>query len=232
MADISSIIALDAFVRRLLAKEDKDNDDYMRYMQMACDGLENMTTHDFSIEVTKVVTVDSTTNTFAYPSDYVRYTAIATPIDGRWWIFTRDKQIVPLEDDDGATITDSLPDVADYRMPSDFSSGGGYNRYNFREDRKNRLFQLGGATPDVVVLKYVSTGIDATGDINIPRYATRALEAWVRFCIADYDDYPESTILRLKKQYDERRKEMRRAHRPTLQDLKDAIWASTGVIRR
>ena len=232
MANVSSIIALDAFVRRLLAKEGKDNDDYMRYMQIACEGLENMTVHDFELEVTKVVTVNATTNTFSYPSDYVRYVAIATPIEGRWWLFTRDDQIIPLKDDDGATVVDSLVDVADYKFPTDFSSGGGWNKYNFREDQENRRFQLGGATPDVVVLKYVSTGIDADGDINIPRYSARTLEYWVRKYIAEYDDQPESTIARLNAQYDKARREMRTVHRPTLQDLKDAIYATTGVIRR
>lgn len=232
MANISSIISLDAFVRRLLAKEEKDNDDYMRYMQIACDGLENLTTHDFDLEVTKVVAVDATTHTFSFPSDYVRYTALATPIDGRWWLFTRDQQIVPLTDDDGAAIVDSVVDVADYKFPTDFSSGGGWNKYNFREDRENRRFQLGGAIPEVTVLKYVSNGIDATGDINIPRYAARTLEYWIRKYIAEYDDQPEITIDRLNKQYDKARKEMRRIHRPTLQDIKDAIYETSGVVRR
>jgi hypothetical protein len=232
MANISSLIPLDGFVRRLLAIEDKDNDDYMRYMQIACEGLREFAIHDFDFEVTKVVTVDSDTNSFAYPSDYVKYSSIATPIDGRWWRYTLDQQMVPLKDDDGVDILDSLPNVAEFREPTDYSRGGGHNRYYFRPDEKNRRFQVGGFTPDIVVLKYVSNGIDADGDINIPDYAVRALQAFVRWNIAEYDNPALSRIDWLKARYNEERRNMRSVQRASLQDLIDAINASSGQTPR
>ena len=232
MANISSLISLDAFVRRLLAKEGKDDDDYFRYMQIACDGLRDMYIHDFQVEVTKVVTVDTTTNTFDFPSDFVRYIAIATPIDGRWWVYTRDDSMVPLEDDDSVDIQDSLPNIADYEIFASLGQAGGSNRYYFRPDYANRRFQVAGYTPDIVVLKYVTNGINSAGTINIPDYALPALEAYTRLSIADYDDHAESTIHRLQRQYDLARRKMRQVHRPTLQDLKDAIYSSTGALLR
>lgn len=232
MANISSLISLDAFTKRLLGKENKTNDDYLRYMQIACDGIREFSIQHYDIEVTKVVTVDATTNTFAYPSDYVRYVMIGTPIDGRWWYYTRDQQMVPLQDDDGVDIQTSLPNVADYAYPSDMSSGGGANLYYFREDQVNRRIQVGGFTPSVIVLKYVSNGLDSGGDINIPDYATLALEAYVRLTLADYDDQPESTIFRLQRQYDNRIRSMKRAQRPTLRDLIDTVNATTSQLLR
>jgi hypothetical protein len=232
MANISRLISLDAFVRRVLAKEGKDNDDYIRYMQIACDGIREFNIHHFDIEVTKVVTVDTTTNTFPYPSDYVRYTMIGTPIDGRWWVYTRDDTMAPLEDDDSTTVQDSLPNVAEYKFATDLSSGGGHNRYYFREDIANSRFQIGGLTADVVVLKYISNGIDSAGSINIPGYARAALESYVRWNIADYDDHAESTTLRLERQYKEAVKRMKIAQRPTLQDLKDTIYAASSQLLR
>lgn len=230
MANISSLISLDAFVRRLLGKENFTNDDYIRYMQIACDGLREFNEQHFDVEVTKVITVTTLTNTFSYPSDYVRYTMIGTPIDGRWWYYTRDHQMVPLNDDDGVAIQSSLPNVSDFQFPTDLSSGGGTNRYYFREDNKNRRFQVGGFTPDIIVLKYVSTGIDSTGDIQIPSYSTAALEAYVRLNVADYDDHAESTVSRLQKQYDNKVRSMRRVLRPTLEDLKDAVYATSSQL--
>jgi len=232
MANISSLISLDAFVRRLLGKEGKDNDDYMRYMQIACDGLRDMYIHDFEIEVTKVVTPNASTNRFSFPADYVRYSAIATPIEGRWWVYTREDGMVPLTDDDGATILTTLPNIADTHVAPSRSDGGGTNRFLFTEDRKNREFQVAGDTPDIVVLKYVSNGIDSAGSINIPDYVLLALEAYVRASVADYDMIAESHVHRLYAQYKTARRMMRQVHRPTLVDLVDVIYKTSGALRR
>jgi len=232
MANISGLISLDAFVRRLLGKEGKDNDDYLRYMQIACDGLRDMYIHDFEVEVTKIVTVNASTNRFSFPDDYVRYTAIATPIDGKWWSYTKEDGMVPLTDDDGAAILTTLPNIADTNIAPSRSDGGGTNRFLFTEDRKNREFQVSGDTPDIVVLKYVSNGIDSAGSINIPDYATLALESYIRFNIADFDLIAESHVHRLKDQYKERRRMMRSVHRPALQDLIDVIYKTSGALRR
>ena len=232
MAYISSLISLDAFVRRLLAKEEKDNDHYMRYKQIACDALRDMHMHDFSVEVTKVVTVNSSTNTFSFPDDFVRYLWVATPIDGRWWKYTRDDDMVPLEDDDSTTIQSSLPNIADYNYSSSYGDGGGNNRYIFKPDYENRRFQVSGDTPDVVVLKYISNGIDSVGAINIPDYSLLALEAYVRWAIADYDGIAESKILRLEQQYIKARRKMRAVRRPPIRDIQDTIYATTGALNR
>jgi hypothetical protein len=227
MANKSSLTTLDALVRRLLAKEGKDNDDYFRYMQIACNGLEEFHIHDLDVEVTKVVTVNTSTNTFDYPTDYVRYTMIATPIDGRWWTFTRDNEMAPLTDDDGTTITSEV-NVAEYKFPTDLSSGGGYNKYYFRDDVKNRRIQVGGFTPDVIVLKYVTNGIDSSGDINIPAHVRPALEAFVRWQMAEYDNPALSRIDWLERQYTKARRKMRSAQRPGLMDVIDAVRRGTG----
>jgi len=232
MANISSLISLDAFVRRLLGKEGKDNDDYIRYMQIACDGLRDMYIHDFEVEVTQIVTVNASTNRFSFPADYVRYTAIATPIDGKWWLYTKEDGMVPLTDEDGTAILTTLPNIADTNIAPSRSDGGGTNRFLFKEDRKNREFQVSGDTPDIVVLKYVTNGIDSAGSITIPDYVLPALEAYVRAEVADFDMIAESHVLRLKAQFKEKRRMMRSVHRPTLVELLDVIYRTSGALRR
>jgi hypothetical protein len=241
MANISSLISLDAFTRKLLAKEGKDNDDYMRYMQIACDGIRDMYIHDFQVIVTKVVTVDSTTNSFNYPTDYVRYKAIATPVDGRWWVYTRDDGMVPLSDDDTSTalgadnstaIQSTLPNLAEQFGAGNLGRAGGANNYLFREDKRNRLFQVSGLTPDIVVLMYVSNGLNSDGTINIPDYATLALEKYLRWALADYDEEAESKIFRKEQDYKRSRRKMRQVHRPSIQDISDAIYATSGALKR
>jgi hypothetical protein len=241
MANISGQISLDAFVRRLLAKEGEDNDNYMRYMQIACDAIRDMHIHDFHIEVTKVVTVDSSTNTFSFPTDYVRYVAIATPIDGRWWTYTREDGMVPLNDDDTSADADpsnsvaiqtGLPNISELEPVHSLGQAGGHNEYYFREDRRNRLFQVAGNTPDTVVLKYVTNGIDADGLILLPDYSTLAIEDYVRWKLKDYDQDAESHIARLYAQYKLSRRKMRQVNRPTIDDIKDAIYRTSGALRR
>lgn len=232
MANISRNITLNNLTRRILAKEGKNNDDHFRYNQIICDALRHMHMHDFSVYVTKVVTVDTDTNTFSYPGDYVRYLAIATPIDGRWWVFTRDNGMVPLEDDDSTTIQDSLPNISNYEFYSSLGKAGGWNKYYFREDKANSRFQIGGYTPDLVVLKYVTNGIDAAGNINIPDYATYAIEDYVRWKIADYDREAQSEIARLWAQYRDSRRQMRQVFRPTLMEIRDTVYSSSGSLQR
>lgn len=232
MANISGQIAIDAFVRRLLGKEGKDDDDYLRYMQITTDGIREMSIHDWNHVVTKVVTPDTTTNRFSFPTDFVRHVWIATVIDGRWWVYTKDDELAPLEDDDGTEIQSSLPNVAEFNIRESYGRAGGYNKYYFTIDRKNREFQVAGYTPDLVVLRYVSNGIDSAGSIHIPDYALKALEAYVRLNIADYDDHAESTIQRLQRQYDQHRRNMRKVNRPTLDEIKDALYSVSGSLMR
>lgn len=232
MANISSSIAIDAFVRRLLAKEGKDNDDYMRYLQIALDGLREMHIHDFEKVETKVVTVNTTTNTFSLPTDFVRHVWVATVIDGRWWTYTEDDTMAPLEDDDSTTIQSSLPNISQYHLADSYGQAGGWNKYYMRVDRKNGVIQVGGYTPSIVVLRYVSNGIDSGGSITVPDFSLPALEAYVRFSIADYDEVAESHVIRLKRQYDDARKKMKRVMRPTLQEVIDTVYKSSGQLMR
>ena len=234
MADISSLTSVDNFILSLLAVEDKDNDEFFRYKQMAMEGLQEFNIQHFDNEKTVEVTPTGDGNTFAYPSDYVRYVMIGTPIEGRWWYFTREESMVPFEDDSDVAneINPLMPNIAEYNLPNDLSSGGGTNRYYFKDSPRNRTFQAGGFTPDVVVLRYVSTGITSDGDAEVPIHARNALQHYVRWRIADYDDWPESTTLRLERQMKEAIKSMKRAQRPTMQDIRDAISASSSQLLR
>ena len=153
---------------------------------------------------------------------------IGTPIDGRWWYYTREDGMVPMNDDDGTEILADAVNIAEYKTPSDLGSGGGYNRYVFSEDQANRRIQVGGFTPDIVILKYVTNGIDSAGTINIPMYVQPALEAYVRWHLAEYDNPALSRIDWLERRFTKARRKMRTAQRPTLRDLIDTINRGSG----
>ena len=228
MANIDTQLSIDKFVRQLLFKEGKNNDDYLRYKQVVCDGLRHMHIHDFNVEVTKVVTVDSTTKTFDYPDDYVRYTSVSTVFQGRWWTYTRDDKLVPLEDDDSTTIQSSIPNVTQTDLGVSLSDGGGKNLYYFKPDEANRRMLVGGFDADIVVLRYISNGLNTSGDVYIPDYAILTLEDFVRWKMSIYDRDPMSTRETNKKDFKLSRSEMRKVLLPTLSEIYDMIYKSSG----
>lgn len=228
MANRSSLITIDQLVRSLLFKEGKNNDDYLRYKQIVCDGLRNMHIHDFNVIATKVVSVDSTTKTFNYPDDYVRYESISTVSDGRWWTYTIDKRLVPLNDDTQTAIQSSMPNVATNAFADGLSDGGGYNHYYFKPDDKNRRMIVSGFDADVVVLRYVSNGLNTSGDVNVPDYAALALEAYVRWKISAYDKEPVYIRRENENDYKQARLEMRKVNLPTADEIYDSIYKTTG----
>jgi hypothetical protein len=230
MANTSALISIDKFVRGLLFKENKNNDDYMRYLQISCDGLRDMHMHDFHVEVTQVVTVNATTNTFPYPNDYVAYESVATEHNGKWWLYTRNDGLVPLTDDSvpHVDIMTTMPNVATFDEGGTLSSGGGTNMYYFRPDDRNRRFIVSGFTPNVVVLKYISNGIDANGAIYIPDAAKTALETYVRWQLSEYDNEPISHRQRKEEIYTNSLKKMRLLNIPTVQEFYDIVLESSG----
>ena len=230
MANQSSLISIDKLVGALLFKEGKNNDDYLRYKQVVCDGIRNMHIHDFNVVVTKVVSVDSTTKTFDYPDDYVRYTSVSTAFDGRWWTFTRDDRLVPLQDDSAISqdIQSSIPNVATTLTGTSLSDGGGRNNYYFKPDDKNRRFLVGGFDADVVVLRYISNGLNTSGDVNVPDHAAIALEDWTRWRMSIHNREAVHVQGNNENIYIKSRLAMRKVALPNLDEIYDTIYRSSG----
>ena len=228
MSNLSESISIKNIVNGLLLKEGKNNDDFARYLQVAVDGIRDMHIHDFDVVATKVVSVDSTTKTFNFPTDYVRYESVSTVVNGMWWTYTKKDELVPLTDDDSTTIQSTMPNVSDVLLTHGLTDGGGHNLYYFKEDRKNSRFIVSGFTPDVVVLRYVSNGLSSDGDFTIQGYAKMALEAWIRWRMSEYDNEPISHQDRKDRRYKEERRKMRMVTEPTVDEIMDAIYATTG----
>lgn len=228
MADRNSLTTIDQIVRRLLFKEGKNNDDYLRYKQEVCDGLRNMHIHDFNVVATKVVTPDPTTKSFDYPEDYVRYESISAVFGGQWWTYTKNKNIVPLKDDDDTEIQSSMSNIADSIIQSGYASGGGINNFYFDNDDKNRRFIVSGFDADIVVLRYITNGLNTTGDILVPDYAVLALEAWVKWRMSAHNNDPVYQRKENENDYKNFRLDMRRVLRPSADEIYDAIYKSTG----
>ena len=234
MAEISGLITLDQFVRDLLFKMEKPNDDYFRYFKIASDGLRHLFMHQLGYVTHTKLTVDTDTNTINFPDDYVGYISLNVPNAGRKWSFTRDDSIISTTstDDEGNEYLDAdagegvnLGEEVSY---SGYGARGGINDYYFSIDHRNRRFIISGLSADFVVLTYVSTGINATAATYIPRYAEDVLEQFIRWKDAEYKD--DQTQLFKAQQFEKAVRQMKKFNAPSLQEIRDAIMRSSNQV--
>lgn len=231
MAEISGLITLDQFVRDLLFKMEKPNDDYFRYFKIASDGLRHLFMHQLGYVTHTKLVVDTDTNTIDFPDDYVGYISLSVPNEGRKWTFTRDDSIIPttsidingdeyLDSDDGEGV--NLGEEVSY---SGYGARGGVNDYYFSVDHKNRRFIISGLTADFVILTYVSTGINATTATYIPRVAEEALEDFIAWKDAIYRD--DQSQLVKEQRFNQSIRRLRKFNAPSIPEIRDAIMRSS-----
>jgi len=229
MAKRNGTISLWSFTQKSLAKFGWDEDQIHRFYIIGADGLRDLSIHSLPIAKTTTLTIDSDNLTSDFPDDFIDYVFIAIEKYGRWWTFTRDDTMVD------KTITGITgDDLGDMATEWGFGARGGANDWYFTPDYENRRFLFNGVTTsDVVVMKYVSTGVeaitsvDATTDVEFPVYAERAMEDYMRWKWAEYNDFPSGECKRREDMYNESLLIMRNIHMPTL----DEIYGRAQVIK-
>ena len=136
------------------------------------------------------------------PTDYVNYTKIGIPINGKLKVLTKkDNILLPRTFADGAPIGNADDENAntgsiffvDHFRDGQFVAGmyglpGGLDNAYYRVDRESRQIVFSGSIPrSEVVLEYVSSGIQLTGQTNIPRETVPALQAYVAWNMIKWD---------------------------------------------
>lgn len=233
MAEVSGNITYDRFVGDMLLKLNLNDDHYMRLLRIASDGMQELNMNYLSNVKNAKLTVDTDTNTIAFPSDYMGFVSISIPWYGRMWEFTRDDRLVITTDgtqgvdeeydvDDGEGIN-----VGDNGVVSGLGSRGGVNRYFYTIDQKRDRIAISGFAVDHAILRYISSGIDTTAVNYIPRPVQRVLEFYVRFMNADYLDQPQSKIAELERKYKEEVRKLKKFYGPTLTEIRDSIYRTT-----
>ena len=235
MAQISGTITYDRFVSDMLLKLDLSDDHYMRLMRIAADGMEELNMHHLNNIKDVKLTVATATNTIAFPTDYLGFISLSVPWYGRMWEFTRDDHLVITTD--GTVGLDEAYDtndgegvnVGDNGVVLGFGSRGGVNKYFYTIDNRKGRIAFSGFTPDHVILRYISTGIDnfdtTTNTIPIP--VKRSLDVYVRWMNADYLDQAQSKIFELERKYKEEVRKLKKFYGPTLNDIRDSIYRTS-----
>jgi hypothetical protein len=229
MAKRSRVITLQAFIRKYLDKKSIDKDEFQRYYVIAADGLKELYLHHFPDTITTTLTIDSTNLTSDFPADFLDYVYIAVEKNGRWWTFTRDDS---MSDRTITGITGSDLSLNTYMYGP--GAVGGLNDFWFKPDYENSRFLFSGVdtASDVVVLNYITNGIDvitdsSTAGVTFPIYAEDVMEKYIRWQICELDDGPASECNRREKQYEKSLAIMRNIHNSSVREIKDAWLGSS-----
>lgn len=232
MAEISGLLSLDKFVRKMLFKMSQPNDAYLRYLMIAQDGLRHLFMHKLGYMKNVKLTVDTDTNTIDFPTDYIAYVSLSVPDEGRMWTLTRDDRLITTTstDDDGEYLDSDYGegfDLDEEYVPIGLGARGGFNDTYYTVDMKNRRFVFAGLTPTHVILRYISSGINTDAETYIPLAAEESLESYVRWKHSEYAEEHRSIINEKKRAFESAVRRMQKLHAPTVDEIKDAIFRSS-----
>jgi len=188
--------------------------DYYYYMQLAIEGFTELSLwHLDSLEVIYLTMNEA--KIVYLPPDFVDYTKIGVPINGKLRVLTRhDNILLPrtfygsviggefvADDNFGEEVGNADSDVStgqtalvffsDHFRGGQFVAGlfgmsGGIDEAYYRVDRENRTIAFSGTVPrSQIVLEYISSGVKTDGSTMIPREAVPALRSYIAWVDAE-----------------------------------------------
>lgn len=181
---------------------------YKRLLQICLEGYtEELSLYHIGNSLEVVYLHMSTAKTVDLPADFITYTKIGIPINGKLKVLTQHDQILfpRVFDDTGVpvgntTLTDiheSVPTDAiffsDHWRGGIFVGGlfglpGGIDMAYYRVDKEKRQIVFSGSVPrSEIVLEYISTGLKIDGSSLIPRECVDALRNYVLWKLVEND---------------------------------------------
>lgn len=179
-------------------------------------------------------------NTVNYPEDAMRIIDLSVLVNGEYFPFTRADNIADVSDPlDKARNTSRGEDVTLEREPSYGYGMKGVNlEYYYKDDKDKRRLVLSRVSLDKlmfadraeVLVRYVSEGITDLNTANIAKDAANLLMAYVvyKLVASRPDKYNNPYIAFKKEEYVEQLKMYRALNMPSLQELSDMIYETSG----
>jgi hypothetical protein len=191
--------------------EDYTMKSYKRLVQITIEGFTELNLFHLKQSLEVVYLHMSTAKTVQLPADFIDYTKIGIPLNGKLRVITRkDSILLPRTfDDTGLPVGNTDADPAqedqgisnaiffsDHWRNGQYIGGlyglpGGIDRAYYRIDRENRLIVFSGTTPrSEIVLEYISSGVKTDGSSLIPREAVPALRTYLLWQMFENDEKP------------------------------------------
>lgn len=190
----------------------------------------------------EIVTPIDTVN---YPQDLIRLVEAGVVIDGEFFSFTKSDDLVNLISD---PLDLTLDEDRDEGETINRSPSVGYNakannlEYYYKVDNERRRIKLSRmaldttlyADKDEVLLRYISSGIDDLKNTYVPGDAVNMLTSYIAYniCFSRPDKYDKGYIMMRKEDLREERNRYDTLRLPSLQELEDMIYETSGQIVR
>lgn len=223
----------------LLRANDFTMRNYKKFLQLVIDGYRDMNLYSVTNIEVQYLLMDEN-KTVDVPDDFIDYTKIGIPKNGKLVVLTRDKTILlPRSFEDGTEVgnVDATRVNLGFYFADHFRNGryvgglygmtGGFNQAYYRYDKELRQIIFTGDIPQSqIVLEYVSSGIKLSGTTLIPVQYVAALRAYVAWQQVEFDmKVPLSIKERRERQYiDECEAVKFMEHAPTKEELRDYIY--------
>lgn len=185
MADISGYVNLGQVVDSLLNEQEISRKQRRRFLQVALEGFSReLSIYHLNTFKGTWVPVSSTLGTVDWPSDYVDFLAIGHNIDGQFWSYTEDdNMIIPQGTVSGQnTLNTSRGEnqSVERNVTAAYGTPGGVNSDYYKIDIKNRRIIVNGeSNKGYVLLYYVSSGVNGSSETVVPIFAERALKDYI-----------------------------------------------------
>jgi hypothetical protein len=185
MAYTSALIDIEEVVSRFLFKYKHGLEDAPLYVEHACDCVQHFSLYDGNQLATEKVTVNPTLFCIDMPSDMLSFIDLVTPVHGGWWSFSEKKQIVNTttftglvegrDSAQGEAVTIDQPRVTSY------GAKGAWNKFRYTLDWVARRIYVDQTydAADYIVLMYVSSGIQATGQTTVPAFVIPLIDKYL-----------------------------------------------------
>lgn len=171
----------------------------------------------------------SSLNVCTVPDDFVNAVAIGIPYDGEFWTASRNNRMITTTTTvDGVETLDTVEGEGVIRSSNSvwhYGETGGKNQYSVAWIN-NRQFVVNGTPSRTVLLRYVSSGINASGESFIPVLAMEALIAYIKLMYCERDPKSKVDLAYRNQKWDETREELRFAQFVTMDDIADAIYST------
>jgi len=106
---------------------------------------------------------------------------------------------------------------------TDYGARGGNNLYYFSPNWKQRKIYINGIPTETVILQYVSSGLNLTGDSYVPIQAQSSVERYLNWMRAEIDGLGLTERRDRERLYDKEIEMLRRTHIPSASEFKDIL---------
>lgn len=168
--DTPGLVKVTEIVESYLNELGENTDNFMRYLQIAIEGITQLSTKN-TYGVKAYFTSVSSNNIIHLPSDYITYNRIGLVRNGLIYTLTKNKDISLSDGDIAGVEVVSDENLNTLYIPSalNYAEHGAYNFATYRIDEKGRrIIFRGNLTGETIVIEYKSSGINLMGDTYVP----------------------------------------------------------------